>query len=419
LSALAFLSPVPPAPTGIADYSAEVLALLAPHHAIDVFHHQDALDPDALPASCGVFRVEEFLPRHRARPYDLALYQLGNGPSHAFQYAPLCAVPGLLVLHDLVLHQARALVHLDSPAARAYARDPSNASLQRSAGQGLAAYAAEVAEAYPAQAGRLSQVHLGTVGRLLPYAYPLFRQPVEASRLTAVHNACMADSIRNEVPGAHTALVSMPMRAEAVPAAATAALRQRLGLSPGDLVVGSFGLLTREKQILTVARAVARASVGLPHLRLLLVGPVPDPAGLQRMLEEVGVAARTVVTGRVALEELPVHLAAMDIAVHLRYPTARETSAALLRLLAQGRPTVISDLVNLAEIPDHAALRVDPTDEEGGVTRAIERLAASDAWRARLSAAAAGFIAREHSAQRCQESYQAAIDSALRLRAER
>ena len=45
---LAVLSPIPPAPTGIADYTAEVLALLAPSHEIHVFHSQGAVDSMAL-----------------------------------------------------------------------------------------------------------------------------------------------------------------------------------------------------------------------------------------------------------------------------------------------------------------------------------------------------------------------------------
>ena len=55
--------------------------------------------------------------------------------------------------------------------------------------------------------------------------------------------------------------------------------------------------------------------------------------------------------------------------VHLRYPTARETSAALLRVLAQGRPVIVSDIANQKEIPDEVVRRVDPVDEEGDLTR--------------------------------------------------
>ena len=94
-----------------------------------------------------------------------------------------------------------------------------------------------------------------------------------------------------------------------------------------------------------------RAPRQLPQLRLLLVGPVPDRAELETLLARRGVLSRTARRGPRALQELPAHIEAADVVVHLRYPTARETSAALLRLLAQGRPTVISDLEHLADIP--------------------------------------------------------------------
>jgi glycosyltransferase involved in cell wall biosynthesis len=409
---LAFLTPLPPAPTGIADYSVEVLGLLADRHSIDVFHAQEAVETDRLPASCAVLSASEFLPRHRERPYDVAVYQMGNGLDHAFLYEPLTRVPGLLVLHDLVLHHSRARMFLDSKAARAYARDPSNASLREAARPDREAYRDEIAFNYPAQAGRLDAAHLATVGDLLPYAYPLFRRPVESSRLVAVHNEFMAEAIRAD--GGSAEVVRVPMMAEgvAVAPAEAAALRERLGLGPGDFVVGSYGLLTREKRIETVARAVARAAAALPNVRLLLVGPVPDPAALDRLLERLGVRGRTVVTGRVPFGEIPAHIEAADLVAHLRYPTARETSAALLRVLAQGRPTVISDLEHLADLPEAAVVRADVADEEGEVTRAILRLAERPAERARLGTAAAAFVRREHSRERCREAYEQALERA-------
>ena len=407
---LAFLSPLPPAPTGVADYSAEVLALLAGRHEIELFHAQDAVEEGRLPAGCARRPAAELLPRHRDRPYDAVVYQMGNGLDHAFLYEPLARLPGLLVLHDLVLHHSRARMFLESPAARAYARNPASAALRKAARPLLRAYAAEVDYSHPAQAGRLAEAHLGTVGHLLPYAYPLFRLPVEASRVVAVHNAYMAEAVRAEVPEADVVRVAMPAEGRPVSPAEVAALRAGLGLAPDDFVVGTFGLLSREKRVETVARAVARVAVALPRLRLLLVGPVPDPPRLDRLLLRLGVRARTVVTGRVPFDAIPAHLAAADLAAHLRYPTARETSAALLRLLAQGRPTVMSDLEHLAEVPAGAVVRVDPTDEEGALTRAILALADRPAERARLSAAASAYVRREHSPERCRDDYEAALE---------
>jgi glycosyltransferase involved in cell wall biosynthesis len=412
---LAFVSPLPPAPTGIADYAADVLRLLAGRHEIDAFHDQDRVDVDRLPASCGVHRTTTLLERHRARPYDLVIYQMGNGRTHDRVYDLLPRLPGLLVLHDLVLHHSRAGMFLESPEAQAYARDPSSARLREAAQGPLRAYAQELAYAYPAQAERLGQAFLETVGDLLPYAFPLFQIPVEAARLVAVHNDFMSEAIHAEAPG--TAVVRIPMAAEevAVSTETVAGIRARHGIAPDDFVVGSFGLVTREKRVETIARAVARASAHVPRLRLLLVGPVADPEGLTRMLDARGVLGQSVVTGRVPIEDLPAYMEAADLAVHLRYPTGRETSAALLRILAQGRPTVVSDLEHQAGIPEDAVVRADPTDEEGALTRAILRLHDRPGARARLGRAAREFVRREHSPRRCRDGYEAAIARAASM----
>jgi glycosyltransferase involved in cell wall biosynthesis len=410
---LAFCSPLPPEPTGIADYAAEVLALLAPAHEIDVFHGQGAVAADAVPSRCGVFPAAPLAQRHRARPYDLAIHQLGNGPGHAFLYPLLTQVPGLLVLHDLVLHHSRAAMLLDSPAARAYAADPSSAALRAGTRAGVDAYAAEVAWAYPAQADRLVAAHLNTTGDLLPYAYPLFQLPVAASRVTAVHNAAMARAISDEMPGAAVTQLVMPAVRVPVSAGTVTACRRDLGIRDDELVVGCFGLLTREKRVETVARAVARAAVDFPALRLLLVGAVPDLPGLEEMLRACGVRERTTIAGRVPMASLPAHIESADVVVHLRYPTARETSAALLRVLAQGRPAVIADVDNFAEIPEDAVLRADTSDEEGAVTRALLRLAASRPLRERVGLCAAAFIAARHSSALARESYERAIEAAI------
>ncbi len=412
---LALLSPLPPAGTGIADYTAEVAALLAPRHEIDLFHAQERVETRRLPASCGVYPVNDLAGHDATVPYDVVVHQLGNASDHAFIYEHLARFPGLLVLHDLVLHHSRARMFLDAPAVRAYAADPANARLRDAARGPLAAYASEVAYAYPAEARRLHRVQLGTIGDLLPYAYPLFRIPVESSRLTAVHNGFMAEAIAEEMPEAPVATLAMPVEPVSVPREDVAQLRQRYGFSPEDLVVGSFGLLTREKRIATTARAVARAAAAVPRIKLLLVGPVADRPALDALLARLSMSERTVVTGRVPFEELPAHMGAVDVAVHLRYPTARETSAALLRLLAQGRPTIMADLENLSEVPQEAAVRVDIGDEEGEVTRAILRLSESPETRRRLGTAAEAFVRREHSPARCLESYELALRRAAAL----
>ena len=412
---LAFVSPLPPLPTGIADYAADVLELIAGRHEIELFHAQDEVDATRLPAGARALPATELGARHRERPFDLAVYQMGNGRAHDFVYEWLPRLPGLMVLHDLVLHHARAAQFLDSEPVRAWRGDPSSAAARDRARPALEAWRDELEYSYPGRGERLFAVHLGTVGDLLPYAYPLFRIPVEASRAVAVHNAFMAAAVRNEVPG--TVVVEVPQPARRVPVSRqdVLALRARLGFHEDDVVVGSFGLVTPEKRTEAIARAVARASTHDARVRLLLVGPVPDAARLQAILSAAGVANRAVVTGRVPLEELAVHVEAADVVAHLRYPTARETSAALLRALAQGRPAIVSDLEHQADLPADAVVRVDLRDEIGGTARAILGLAEDPAARGRIGESAAAHVRRAHAPTRVQDAWEAALERVLRL----
>ncbi len=406
---LAFVSPLPPAPTGIADYAAELLGLLAPAHAIDVFHAQSAVATDRLPAGVVPHPAAELVARHRSRPYDVVVYQLGNGRDHAFAYDLLARVPGLLVLHDLVLFHSRAAAFLDSEAVRAWRANPASTAARDAARPALDAWRAELAYSYPAEGERLYEAHLGTVGELLPYAYPLVRIPVEASRAVAVHSAFVAEAVKSEVPQAAVVQVPMPASAVTVEASAVRALRERLGFGPDEIVVGAFGLMTKEKRIGSIARAVVHAAAHDPRVRLLLVGPVPDRDALASQLAGLGATAHTVVTGRVPFEDLALHMEAADLVAHLRYPTGRETSAALLRVLAQGRATLVSDLAHQADLPKDAVRRIDLATEDEELPKVILELAASPEERQRMGTAAAEHVRRAHGAHDVRSAWERAL----------
>ena len=81
---LAFFTPLPPAKSGIADYSAAVLEHLSRLAQVDTFTEKPkAFDPSQ---------------------YDMCVYQLGNNPFHTFAYRMAIEIPGAVVMHEANLH---------------------------------------------------------------------------------------------------------------------------------------------------------------------------------------------------------------------------------------------------------------------------------------------------------------------------
>ena len=102
---IAYASPFNPAPSGISDYSEELLPYLGQYADITLYA-DDALKPgNAEMLRHMPLRPLSRLERdQRQQPYDAILYQIGNSPLHAQIWTALQRVPGVVVLHEFVLH---------------------------------------------------------------------------------------------------------------------------------------------------------------------------------------------------------------------------------------------------------------------------------------------------------------------------
>jgi glycosyltransferase involved in cell wall biosynthesis len=395
---LAIVSPLPGAPTGIADYTADIVRALRAEHEIELFH--DRAGPPEVEGA-PVFDISNLAGRDR----DAVVYQMGNGPTHDFMYDWMEKVPGAVVLHDLVLHHAFARRFLQSEASRAYAADPSSREKRNLAEESHRAYLAAIEAVYPDSGERLKDAYFNTSGTLLHYAFPLFEPALRGALAVGAHGPFVVDALREARPDIPATRLAMPATPAPVRDADVDAIRARFGLTRGRPVVGCFGLVTPEKRMETVARAIDRIAPHHPDVTLLIVGHVEDAAWLNGVIRRAGVEGRTRVAGRIEAQAFAASMEVCDAIVHLRYPTARETSAALLRVLAQGRPAVIADIANQSEIPDDVVERVDLTDEEGGTARAIDRLLRDRDRAQAMGQRARRFVLDEHSDARVLETY--------------
>src|SRR5690606_18286947 len=97
---LAYLSPLPPQRSGIADYSARILPALAKYYDIEIISDESEVS-DELTAYFTVRSTQWFLAN--IRNYQRVLYHMGNSHFHIPMIALLNSVPGVVVLHDFYL----------------------------------------------------------------------------------------------------------------------------------------------------------------------------------------------------------------------------------------------------------------------------------------------------------------------------
>ncbi len=377
--ALDFVSPLPPVRSGIADYALDLLPHLADRADLRV------LGLPGQPVDPEVARRFAVVPAAEARPAGgwrrsgrLALYQMGNNRFHSAVEAMALERPGVLTLHDLVLHH---LVSEETLGERDFAAYRARLAADHGwIGEAVAA---------PTEWG-------AEMGAAL-FELPVHRRLVRRQRGILVHNRWAAERLGREEPDVRVAVVPMgvPLPA-AADRAAGLAFRRRRGLPEDALVLGTFGFQTPIKRTARVVEALARlAGQGLSGVHLLVVGEgsaVGAGGEVGALARELGVAERVHETGFVPFDELGAAIAASDLALNLRYPTAGETSASLLRVLAAGRPAIVSDFAQFAELPDDGVIKVPLGDDE--VPALAARLAELLAAPERL--AAMGCAAREH-----------------------
>lgn len=366
---VAYFSPMPPERTGIADYSALLVPALRERMDVVVVRRGRTRAP---------------------RGADVCLYHVGNNPdAHAWIVDALRRRPGVVCLHDFVLHHLAA-----------------GMTIGRRDGHGYL---------------DLMEREHGVVGRLLahgvldkripplwevrPEEFPLASLVLEHATGVIVHSRTVHDLVRSTGFERRVWIVPHP----AWPAPAVRPVRVAEGP-----VFGCFGILNESKRIPELLQAFARVRERHPDASLLLVGSAAPGFALERRLERLGLRGDGVIReGWVGEERLWALMAGVDACVSLRHPTMGETSGIAIRALALGKPLVVSDVGWFSELPSDVALRIPVGDREvGTLAAALELLVGREDVREAMGKAAAALARREHDVDRVAELYAAALEEA-------
>jgi glycosyltransferase involved in cell wall biosynthesis len=353
-----FYAPLPPARTGVADYGAALLGALRRHGEV-----RNA------PAQC-----------------ETALYHLGNNALHAGIYRRALEAPGVVVLHDAVLHHF-LLGQL-----------PRDAYIEEFAYNYGGWHRSLAEELWVSRAGS------GSDSRY--FQFPMLKRVAERSRAVVVHNPAAARLVREHAP--RTPVVEIPhfFSAPELPTEVQA-LRYRvtLGFKDRDFLFGVFGYLRESKRVGNILEVFRAVHSERPETGLLVAGAFVS-ADLERAVRPMLRAPGIVYRPHLPEREYRLAASAIDACINLRYPAAGETSGISIGMMGIGKPVLVTESEECARFPEDACLRVAPGLEERDSLRSQMILLRSFPGVGRaVGVRAAAHVRAHHNLERVAQQY--------------
>jgi glycosyltransferase involved in cell wall biosynthesis len=338
-----YFAPLPPAKSGVADYAADLLPLL---------------------------------PARVNAPGDVNLYHIGNNQLHREIYARAVREPGVVVLHDAVLHH----FFLGSMVEAEYVEE-----FVYNYGE----WARELARELWRDRSRSA-----TDPRY--FRYGMLRRLVERSRAVIVHNAEAARRV-----GEKARVIPHYFKSPALPDGwQVERWRAERGLKPSTMLFGVMGYLRESKRVMAVVRTFRRLRREGVDAALVLAGEIGS-TDLARALDWEGLLR----VGHMSEAEFWLVGSAVDVVVNLRYPASGETSGIGLRMMGIGKPVLTSD-------GDGLAVPVGLGEEEA-LLETMRALAARPGQTRDYGLVVRERVRRENSLERVAASYQEVLAGAL------
>jgi glycosyltransferase involved in cell wall biosynthesis len=345
---LNWFSPLPPQRSGIADYAAIVLPMLAARARIRVWTDQVGWDTSVERAAEVRHYRADAMPWREVNQADVTIYHLGNHAGfHGVIWQVSRRCPGVVILHDLRFHDL-----FDT--------------LYRQAGD-RAGYVGLMGDRYGA-AGAADAATAWDGWRSIDYLaarYPLTTLAAEHALGVLVHNPRSVETLKREMP-CPVAYSPLPYpRAGSAGVRAGGSTRVPEGPPFHIVALGHFG---RNRRLTSLIDALSM--LGEPgRFRLDVYGPTDEAGDLPRHVRSLGLEAVVRLHGFVPDAELEAALASAHLAANLRYPTMGEASLSQLRLWSHGLPTLVSRTGWYATLPPETVAFVRPEHEAADVQR--------------------------------------------------
>lgn len=348
MNKIAIFSPLPPVKSGISYYAAILAEALSAFYDITFFVDCSYEPDDAVLSYANVYKVQNINDTVKdLGDFDVVLYHFGNSEYHAYMYDISLIVPGVVVLHDFILHHLVAEMTLRNKKSDMYL--------------------SKVAKWYPEYLEKAKYI---VKNNLVPdlFHYPFNDEIVNGSLCIIVHNN-YAKNMLDKKFKKNTFVIPMMSLSR------TNSLKMEYRKKE-YFTISCFGFISTNKRAHIVLSVFQKLSEKYKDIRLNLVGQMTlEMNKLLDFVKDNRLEDSVKFTGFCPDDDLNGYLLHSDVCVNLRYPSAGETSATLVMALANGIPTIVSKYQQFDEYPNDVVLKVPLGRNEKNVLYAyLEKL---------------------------------------------
>jgi glycosyltransferase involved in cell wall biosynthesis len=335
-----WFSPVPPAKTGIADYTLGLLPALSKEAEVVLWTNQANRDR-ALEQYATVRQYEpeqmDWVEFNRA---NLSFYHIGNNHRfHTSIWQVSSRAPGIVILHDVRLHDFFESLY------RGHWRDERGylAQMEKHYGdEGLKTAAQFVSADRPdhdAMAQRFSMIPLVLENALgaMVHTRDAFNELQKSKRWPVVY-------------------APLPFTN---PVAPSFAMNGRPG-EPYRLII--FGHIGRNRRLSAVLEALSQLAEK-DRFHLDIYGEMDDAKSVRQRIQGLNLKHLVTVHGYAPANELDHALQAASLAINLRYPTMGEASASQLRIWEHALPSLVTKVGWYGSLSEETVAHVRPDNE--------------------------------------------------------
>ncbi|WP_129595739.1 glycosyltransferase [Anaerophilus nitritogenes] len=340
---IAMFTPLPPQKSGIADYSYDMILSLVQYFDIDVYVDDKYKGhPFKSSYNIKIFNYKEY--DKKSNQYYKTVFQMGNSEFHEYMFSYIKKYKGILVLHDYNMH---GVIHFISGARGDY-------SLYKKL---LAEDNKEVANNY------IDEIKQGKCGLKIHEIVANGFVTNYADKII-VHSEYAKKGLLKKDIGKNISVI--PSYAKIEPIQDRDKLREKYNLPKDSMIFASFGFIANTKRIDKALEAFHTSLSINANSMYILVGEAN--ADMKALINEFciknNIKDKVRITGFTTIDEFKDYINLSDICINLRYPYNGETSGSLMRILAAGKPVIVSDIGSFSEIPDQCCIKIPVSIKE-------------------------------------------------------